>query len=560
MQNLLRVAGYARISHDEDKESYESIVNQKNIMSDYAKTHFGVSHVTLFEDDNFSGYTFNRPAFTQLRQALEAGQFDVVLAKDLSRFGRHNARTLIFLEEMQGLSVRVIAINDAVDTQDEHSDLTLGVKTWYNELYVKDISKKIKSTIANKQKNATWMCAVPYGYIMTDYKKQLFEPDPVAAQVVKRIFSLYLQGWGYKKIANHLTDENIPTPRMREKMLKEAQGEVYRKAVKPQWSIITISEILHNDFYTGVLRTGKYARKSINGKDVKKDEAAHHVFENFHPPIIDKAVFESAVEQGKQRKNSHYRGTKKKVHPYAGLVYCGDCGSPMFAVSNTKRPEGYLCGTYHRRGLKGCTAHHTAESLLNDLVRQYLASVKENSGELLKKLDDALKAQGKDKGTDGHVLEVLERELEQCKAEQKALKMQRIREAMKAPDNAAAIDELYEELEAELMHKAQGLKSQLEHARLAKEQRGQLDAVAQDAVSIMNRLLEKGTFSREDLHYVLERVTVHKDHVMVKLKADIDTLLAYNIDSEGDPSQTTLEAMDGFVFSLHSMVKRCAIS
>ena len=175
MEQTLKIAGYTRISYDEDKESYESIINQSNIIKDYAKDIFGVDTVTIFEDDNYSGYKFNRPDFNRLKTAIENDEFDVILAKDLSRIGRHNARTLLFLEEMQEMGKRVIAINDSIDTHQENHDITVGVKTWYNELYVKDISKKIKSTITNKQKNGTWICSVPYGYIMTDYKKQIYE-------------------------------------------------------------------------------------------------------------------------------------------------------------------------------------------------------------------------------------------------------------------------------------------------------------------------------------------------------------------------------------------------
>ena len=163
-----------------------------------------------------------------------------------------------------------------------------------------------------------------------------FEVDEPAAEVVRDIFDRYNSGWGYKKIANYLTDKHIPTPRMCEKMRREAKGEECKREVKQTWSIITVSEILQNDFYIGTLRQGKYRRKKINGGEVKQDETDHIVFENNHTPIVDYKVFALAQEQLKKRTTSHYRGVKKYDNVYSGYLFCGDCGSPMFAMRSDK--------------------------------------------------------------------------------------------------------------------------------------------------------------------------------------------------------------------------------
>ena len=126
----LRIASYSRVSYDEDKERYESIINQKNIIKDYAKEHFLNYTIVEFEDDNYSGYKFDRPDFTRMKQLIAEKKIDIVIAKDLSRIGRHNAKTLMFIEEMQMAGVVVIAINDDLDTsKDEDNDL-VGIKTW----------------------------------------------------------------------------------------------------------------------------------------------------------------------------------------------------------------------------------------------------------------------------------------------------------------------------------------------------------------------------------------------------------------------------------------------
>ena len=179
---MLKIASYSRVSYDEDKERYESIINQKNIIKDYAKEHFSNYKIIEFEDDNYSGYKFDRPQFTKMRQEILDGNIDVVIAKDLSRIGRHNAKTLLFIEDLEKLGVTVIAINDDLDTSKEQNNDLVGIKTWYNELYVKDISRKIRSTVQNKSKNATWITNVPYGYVMLDYQKRDYKVDYIAAR------------------------------------------------------------------------------------------------------------------------------------------------------------------------------------------------------------------------------------------------------------------------------------------------------------------------------------------------------------------------------------------
>lgn len=219
----LRIASYSRVSYDEDKERYESIINQKNIVKDYAKEHFTNYNIIEFEDDNFSGYKFDRPDFTRMKKEILDGNIDIVIAKDLSRIGRHNAKTLLFIEELDKMGVTVIAINDDLDTSKEQNNDLVGIKTWYNELYVKDISRKIRSTVQNKSKNGTWITNVPYGYVMVDYQKREYRVDHLAAQVVQRIYEMYVKGYGYKKIAGTLTAEGIPTPKTRLKQLWEEQ-------------------------------------------------------------------------------------------------------------------------------------------------------------------------------------------------------------------------------------------------------------------------------------------------------------------------------------------------
>ena len=276
------IAGYCRISVDlELDRDNTSIENQKAIIEDYVKINFPGSTLTFYEDRDKSGYTFEqRDGYQQMRKQLVSGRKDILIVKDFSRFSRRNSRGLVELEDLRDAGVRIISIGDVIDFPNDDDWLKIQFQFLINEMPVTDTSKKVRSVIKRRQSDGRWICAVPYGYVITNTKTMAFEVDPVQAEVVREIFSLYIDGWGYKKIANHLTEKNIPTPRMCEKARKEARGEECKIKAKPVWSIVTIQGILANDFYIGTLRQGKYTRKKINGADIKIDEDDHIVFEN----------------------------------------------------------------------------------------------------------------------------------------------------------------------------------------------------------------------------------------------------------------------------------------
>ena len=309
-------------------------------------------------------------------------------------------------------------------------------------------SKKVKSVIKRRQQDGKWICAAPYGYIVN---KQQFEVVPTEAEIVRRIFQLYIDGWGYKKIANQLTDEGIPTPRMAEQERKLAAGEDYHRTVKPAWAIVTVQGILDNDFYIGTLRQGKYTRKKINGKDVRRDELDHIVIERHHQEIIDYRTFATARALRESRSTAHYRGQKKYDNTYSGFLECGDCGSPMFAMSRWDIKDAYRCGSYHRRGRKGCTSHHIRVDKLDELLKIYVRKVKDNSAAMLERLNADLARETEDVAETEKSAGNLEAVLFDLQEELKATKRQRIRDIMKHPDQEEMLEETYDGLEGDLL-------------------------------------------------------------------------------------------------------------
>ncbi|MDD6800834.1 MAG: recombinase family protein, partial [Firmicutes bacterium] len=382
------IAGYCRISVDEELDrDNTSIENQKSIIEDFVKRKFPGSTLTFYQDRDRSGYTFEqREGYQEMRPQLMGGKYDILVVKDFSRFSRRNSRGLVELEDLRDAGVRIISIGDSIDYPTFDDWTAIQFRFLVNEMPVTDASKKVRSVIKRRQEDGKWICAVPYGYVITNSKTMAFEVEPAEAEVVKEIYERYNNGWGYKKIANHLTEQHIPTPRMNERARKEARGEECKLKVRPEWSIVTVQGILTNDFYIGTLRQGKYTRKKINGKDVKKDVSDQIVLENHHEPIIDYRTFAVTQEQLKKRSTDNYRGIKKYENVYSGLMICGDCGSPMFPMSRSDLREAYRCGRYHQQGLKGCTSHHTRVDLLDRVVKEYLAKVRETSADMIKKL------------------------------------------------------------------------------------------------------------------------------------------------------------------------------
>lgn len=526
MTEIFDIAGYVRISVDDELDRDNiSIENQKAIITDFVKTRFPGSTLTFFEDRDRSGYTFEqREGYQQMRRGLMSHKFDILVVKDFSRFSRRNSRGLVELEDLRDAGVRIISIGDGIDFPNDDDWLKIQFQFLINEMPVTDTSKKVRNVIKRRQADGEWLCAAPYGYIINNRKE--FEIVPTEAEIVRNIFDLYNNdGWGYKRIANYLTDQGIPTPRMSEQIRKEADGQEYKRQVKAAWAIVTVQGILDNDFYIGTLRQGKYTRAKINGKDIKRDDGEQIVIENHHQPIIDYRTFATTMALREKRTRSNYRGVKINDNVYSGFLECGDCGSPMFAMSRRDLAPAYTCGTYHRRGLKGCTSHHIRVDKLDELLKSYVQKLMENSAAMIEQLNRDLARENADitetEQSADHLAEVLDELME----EMKVTKRQRIREIMKKPEQEASIEAMYDELEAELQKKIDGLNHQIDLLSDRRNTVIKVNRAAKTALEVFADILAKEKLDRNDLELIIDRVLVFEDHLEIKLQRDIDSLL-----------------------------------
>ena len=458
-----------------------------------------------------------------MRRELMSHRKDILIVKDFSRFSRRNSRGLVELEDLRDAGVRIISIGDNIDFPNDDDWLKIQFQFLINEMPVTDTSKKVKSVIKRRQQDGKWICAAPYGYIVN--KHQQFEVVPTEAEIVRRIFQLYIDGWGYKKIANQLTDEGIPTPRMAEQERKLAAGDEYRRTVKPAWAIVTVQGILDNDFYIGTLRQGKYTRKKINGKDVRRDELDHIVIEHHHQEIIDYRTFATARALRESRSTAHYRGQKKYDNTYSGFLECGDCGSPMFAMSRRDIRDAYRCGTYHRRGLKGCTSHHIRVDKLDELLKIYVQKVKDNSAAMLDRLNADLAKEAEDVAETEKSAENLEVILSDLQEELKATKRQRVRDIMRHPDQEETLEETYDELESDLLRRMEGIQNQIALTENKRNTIIQVNRAAKTALEVFDDILAKPKLDRNDLQLIIQKIKVYEDHLEIQLKADVDSIL-----------------------------------
>lgn len=536
----IRIAGYCRISVDDELDRDNvSIENQKAIISDFVEHKFPGAELVFYEDRDRSGYTFEqREGYQAMRRELMAHRLDILVIKDFSRFSRRNSRGLVELEDLRDAGARIISIGDAIDFPNDDDWLKIQFQFLINEMPVTDTSKKVKSVIRRRQEDGKWICAAPYGYIIN--KKQQFEVVPVEAEIVRRIYRLYIDGWGYKKIANTLTDEGIPTPRMAERERKIAEGEDYRRSVKSAWSIATVQGILDNDFYIGTLRQGKYTRAKINGRDILRDEVEQIVIENHHQPIMDYRTFAAVRALREKRAKYNYRGVKINENVYSGFLECGDCGAPMFALGRRDLKPAYTCGTYHRRGTAGCTTHHIRVDKLDELVKLYVKKVRDNSAEMLEKLNAELAREPEDVAETERSAANLEDVLLDAQEELKATKRQRVRDIMRHPENEAVLEATYDELEADLMRKIEGLQSQIEHVTDRRNTIIRANRAAKTAMEVFDDIITKSHLEKQDLELIIERIRVYEDHVEIRLKADIDTLLRRGELPEPDTEPVTV--------------------
>ena len=376
---------YCRLSvedtKDEKKNGKEdlsnSIQNQKAMLLQYARDH-RFPHPTFFIDDGYSGVTYDRPGFQKMLDEIEAGHVGTVITKDLSRLGRNSALTGLYINyTFPQNDVRYIAINDHFDSINPNStdsDIA-GIKNWFNEFFAKDTSRKIRAVQKAKGERGERLTVhVPYGYMKNPENPKEWIIDEEAAQVVKKIFTLCMNGRGPSQIADQLEKDKILTPTA----YKNKQG-VKTPHTEPEnpyrWHESTIVNILERKEYIGATVNFKTYTNSIWDKKQRENPEENRViFYNTHPAIIEQEVFDKVQEIRQQR---HRRTATGKSSPFSGLVFCADCKQKLYYSTTKyfeKRQDFFICST-HRANKDKCSGHYIRAVVLKDLVWNHMKEV-----------------------------------------------------------------------------------------------------------------------------------------------------------------------------------------
>ena len=370
---------YGRLSQDDGSQGdSNSIQNQRLILERYA-TDNGFENIKFLYDDGYSGTNFQRPGFQELLTLIESGQVSTLIVKDMSRLGREYLEVGRYTEIVfPSYGVRFIAINDGVDSLYESSNDFTPMRNWFNELYAKDCSKKIRASAkAKAQTGARVGTKAPFGFQKdpADPKRKII-PDEETAPIVKYIFSLCAGGKGPTQIAKRLKLEQVPTPSHFYFLKYGVALTNYDPANKYEWVQRQVATILEDEVYLGHtinLKTTTISYK--NKKKVERPKSEQLRFENTHEALIDKTTWE-IVQHIRQHKRRRANMAEQNV--FSGLVYCMDCGGTMVlhrAHTMDAVKNNFMCATYKKKGKDKCSGHYIRENQLAEIILDDLRRV-----------------------------------------------------------------------------------------------------------------------------------------------------------------------------------------
>ena len=529
----MRVWLYYRLSRDEDKE-LNSLTNQKQILVDYCNTQ-GYAIVGESFDDNVSGMHFDRDGIEKIYEEVEKKSIDAVVVKDLSRLGRHKTQTAIFIDYLRQHDIRVLSVTENIDTSNEDDELIVGFKGIFNDMYCRDISKKIRAGYKQKQKSGI-VIIPPMGYFKDKNTGEVVIVEEQAA-IVRRIFSLYLDGYGLKAIANILNAEGIKSQGYYQKQtLGKKLG--YNKpeiAHRYLWENTCVKRVLQNEFYTGTLVCHKSYTNKINHVRKELPPEEHFRHENFVPAIISREIWEQAQFLLSEKMRTNVRASSgKPCHRYTGLIKCGDCGSSF--TCQTRRwkdqPERYeyVCNGYHRYGKDNCTSHRVDESELDKLIYKELMSLKEEAQKNYDSIEADVKRWLAQKGNAERQTKALSARLEQRRGDQQMILLERLRDREHAP----VYDEMLKKCEDDITTLTEQLDSIRNYEATIKKRKAEI----KEGIDMLDEIVAAGAVSDAHLRMLVEEIVINEKKGKLKIKIKMRAKFSTHIDfipDENDP-------------------------
>lgn len=500
-----KIGLYIRLSREDgdDLES-ESVTNQRSLLTGFLKANNLVA-VDEYVDDGYSGGNFNRPAFQRLLKDLQDKKINMIITKDLSRLGRDHVMTGFYIESFfPENNIRYIAVNDDIDTFYETSGSEMmPFKLSMNDMYAKDISKKVRSNLLEMKKLGKFCGSVPpYGYMRQEDNKHQLIIDPKTAPVVKRIFDLYIAGYGSSDIAEILTREEVPTPIM----LKNKEKALLKCDHPYIWKHTSINNILRNRCYTGVLI--QHTSQNINYKVKKRKKvpkAEWCIKENAHEPIITKEMFD--IVQSIRDKSNNYNPNRRNVeYVLSDLVYCKDCGAKMSISYDKKRDRVSMnCNSYRKFSKYGvCYSHYMNYKKLENTIFSKIRALSSQYLEDKDEFEKILREEYIDPRTElNKKIDTLTKNIEKLKFKQDSLYDDKFNNVI----NADTYQRLFSQTEDEI--------------NIAKEKinkyKLEMSSIKEDSVSyaeyltIIENFLNMDNPTKETMNKLIEKIFITKD-------------------------------------------------
>lgn len=500
---------YMRLSREDGENESASITTQRKMLTAFAKENNFIIY-DEYIDDGYTGTNFDRPSFNRMINDIEENKINTVITKDLSRLGRDyitaGQYTEVYFPQKQ---VRYIAINDGYDSENAVNNDIAPFKNVINEMYARDISKKIRSSFTVKMKEGNYIGNfAPYGYCKDTENKNHFLINEETAPIVKEIFYMASKGHKPADIAKHLNMKNIPSPLAYR--CNKYHLDINKYKTDGEWRAGTISRMLKNIVYIGHMAQGKTTKVSFRLKTtIAKSKDDWFVVENTHAPIIDKETFETVQRYSQNRA---YNKKNNFVNIFSGIAKCADCGKNMSTVGTRKKGStaNLECGAYKLKGAKACTNHFIDYDVLYkivlDTLKEQISLSEQDKKEILNEvLKENSKAQRQNKTVDE--IEKLQKKIKQADS-----KIEKIYDdnfsGRLSNDNFNKLLEKYEN-ESKLL--SEKLKQCQKNAKIQQSKSLEKQAY-QKYFNLLNEYSDIKELNSELLFKLIERIDVYQGH------------------------------------------------
>ncbi|MGM9596981.1 MAG: recombinase family protein [Eubacteriales bacterium] len=510
-ENIGITALYCRLSRDDGAEGdSNSVANQKRMLTKYAKEN-GFGNTRFYVDDGYTGTNFNRPGFQQMLEDIEMGYVSTIIVKDMSRLGRDYLQVGYYTDTyFPDRNIRFIAVNDCVDSNDGENELA-PFRNVMNEMYARDISRKVRSSHRLRGNAGEPLSQPPYGYMKSPENKKKWIVDAEAAQVVQDIFRMCLEGKGNETIARILQEQKVLIPMAYWQSKGLPRGGKKTQSNPYKWGKTTVAKILSQQEYCGdVINFKTYSKSFKNKSRIPNPEENWAVFKNVHEPIIDRETFEAVQKLISKTKRRAPKKENAEKNMFCDLLYCADCGSKLWSHVNTvnKNIQYFSCSNYKTDTRGTCeTRHYIRADAIEQVVMlelrrmaQFLQDDEEAFAELLaqKTNKDILKEQ-----------KYLEEELR--KSISRSEKVSGLYEKL-YEDNASGkvTDEWFMQLSHKYEVERMELKAKIAELRKRISNIGTMQQNKENFINAIRRFMEMKKLTAPLLRELIDKITVYE--------------------------------------------------